>query len=106
MVTIMKKAIADFYIKYIKPVLKFFRVIDEQGDLSITNLLVMLFVYKFAQTPMETFSIEAIVPVIGAMGMYFGKKVVTNSTTKKQPTTEVSDEVLKKIKEFAKMDSE
>lgn len=106
MVTIMKNAISNFYIKYIKPVLKFIRIIDEPGDLSITNIMVMIFVYKFAQTPMETFSIEAIMPVIGAMALYFGKKIVNKSAGKEVNTQEVSDEVIKKIKEFAKMDSE
>lgn len=93
-----------FYIKYIKPVLKFLRIIDAQGDLSITNLLIILFAHKFANTPMETFNIESFVPVLGAMGMYFGKKVVDKPVTKIDPA--ITDEIVGKLKTFANIESE
>lgn len=102
----MKKQIVDFYNTYVKRFLTFCRIIDEEGNLSITNLLVMLFVYKFAQTPMDSFSLESVGPMIGAMGLYFGKKVVNKSGSKPVITEEMSDEIMGKIKEFAKMDEE
>lgn len=102
----MKKFIVDFYQTYIKRFLTFVRILDEQGNLSITNLLVMIFVWKFAQTSMDTFSIESVGPMIAAMGMYFGKKVVNKPKTDPVITPEVTDEIVNKLKEFTNMDQE
>lgn len=94
-----------FYLKYIKPFLSFIRLIDKNGELSITNLVIIIFTFKFAITPMETFSIESIVPVIGAMGMYYGKRYINHKeNTQAENDTKVTDDIINKMKEFANMD--
>lgn len=92
-----------FYQKYIKPLLKFLRLIDENGELSITNILVIIFAFKFAYAPMAETSIQDMALALTAMGVYVAKKAVTAYTDAKKGSV-VPSEVIDKLKEFTGMD--
>jgi len=62
---------------YLKSVLNFFGLIDGNGQLSRTNLLVYIFTMKFAFVPMQTASIHDMAMAMAALGVYMGKKVLT-----------------------------
>lgn len=94
-----------FYLTYIKPVLKFLRLIDEQGELSITNILVIIFAFKFAYAPMEETSIQDTALALTAMGVYIGKKAIYKIADAKKDSV-VTQEVVTKLKEFANIDTE
>lgn len=95
----------QFYLTYIKPVLKFLRLIDEQGELSITNILVIIFAFKFAYAPMEETSVQDMALALTAMGVYIGKKAIKEIAAAKKDSV-VTQEVVAKLKEFANMDTE
>ncbi len=80
----------------IKAFLKFFGLIDEQGQLSRTNILVYVFTVKFAFVPMETASIHDMALALGALGVYMGKKVV-NAYVEGKKATSVSSDIINKI---------
>lgn len=101
----MKNFFKNLYIIYIKPILKFCRLIDEQGDLSITNILIIIFAFKFAYAPMEVTSIQDMALALAAMGVYAGKHAITKITEAKKHTA-VTQEVITKLKEFANIDME
>jgi len=80
-------------------VLSFFRIIDENKVLSITNLLVMTFAIKFAMVPLESASILDMAMALSAMGVYMGKKVVTGIIEAKKNA--VPKEIVDKLKNMS-----
>lgn len=75
--------------------LAFLRIVDEKGQLSITNIMVMTFAIKFAMVPMESASIQDMAMALSAMGIYMGKKAVTAYTETK--TQQLPDDLMEKI---------
>ena len=85
--------------KHIKSVLNFFGLIDAQGQLSRTNLLVYIFTLKFAFVPMETSSIHEMALALTALGVYMGKKVLTAYVEGKKVTSDVAtQDVIDKLR--------
>ena len=69
-------------------VLGFFGLIDENRSLSRTNVILYIFVYKFATVPLATSSINELVGAVvalggvgGAMGLYAFKKNLASKAT-------------------------
>ena len=83
----------------IKWLLNFLRITDEQGVLSITNMLVYIFAVKYAMAPVATASIGDMAMALSAMGVYLGKKVITGVTQAKAP--DITSDVVNKIKDMA-----
>jgi len=86
--------------KKVFSVLSFFRVIDENEVLSITNLLVMTFAIKFAMVPLESASILDMAMALAAMGVYMGKKAVSAIIESKKNV--VPAEIVEKLKAMSK----
>lgn len=61
-------------IKYIKRTLAFFRLLDENGDLSITNICVILLLYRIME--MEALTVKEIVAFLSVVGTYQFKRYV------------------------------
>ena len=80
--------------------LGFLRITDEKNQLSITNILVMIFAIKFAMVPMEAATVMDMAMALAAMGVYMGKKVVTGMLEAKKNV--VPQEVMDKIKSMGK----
>lgn len=82
--------------------LGFFGLLDEKRELSRTTIILYIFVYKFANVPLATSSINELVGALvalggvgGAMGLYaWKKKIAANVGT-------VSDELITAIKATA-----
>jgi len=83
------KSVASKFWKQVIAVLKFLGLIDGEGSLSRTNLLIYIFTFKFAFVPMADASIHEIALALAAMGVYMGKKVV-GAYENKNTTQEVS----------------
>lgn len=81
-------------------VMAFFRIIDENKLLSITNLLVMTFAVKFAMVPLAEASIMDMAMALAAMGVYMGKKVVTGMIEAKKNV--VPAEIMEKLQSMGK----
>jgi len=59
-------------------------MIDAEGSLSRTNLLIYIFTIKFAFVPMAEASINDLALALAAMGVYMGKKVVSAYENKRK----------------------
>ena len=64
-------------------ILKFFGLLDSGGELSRTNVLLWIFVGRFAVTPIQSASIADMAMALSAMGLYMGKKIVSAYAEKK-----------------------
>ena len=87
--------------KKIKQFLEFFGLIDDNGQLSRTNLLIYIFTIKFAVVPMQSASMNDLAMALGAMGIYMGKKVLSTYIEAKaiqMPQPEVDADVLERMK--------
>lgn len=85
--------------KFMK-LLNFLRLTDENGLFSITNIMVWIFVFKFAYAPMETIQTNDMILALSSMGVYMGKKVI--GTVKERVITEVKElpsELMEKLKD-------
>ena len=74
----------------------FVRITDENNQLSVTNLLVALFAYKFFNTPITAGNITdlagslvSLAPLLGAIGNYAYKKKLSTQTPAQDPTPDV-----------------
>jgi hypothetical protein len=79
-------------------VLGFFRLVDENNVVSITNLLIYIFAFKFAYAPMESTSLQDMALALAAMGVYVGKKVVNAYADGKKQT--LPSDLMDKMKGF------
>jgi len=80
----------------IKKALSFLRILDETGQLSITNILVVTFAVKFAFVPMQSASIQDMALALAAMGVYVGKKAINGIVEAKKNT--LPEELIGKLK--------
>lgn len=58
-------------VKYIKRLLRYLRINDEQDNLSLTNVLILVMAYKFAAAETNPVDMAALMTVTLN---YFGKK--------------------------------
>jgi len=100
----------NFFIKtwiYIKSLLNFFGLIDAEGQLSRTNLLVYIFTLKFAVVPMETSSIHEMALALATLGVYMGKKVITAYVEgKKAASDSTTQDVMDKLRNLGTPEDE
>lgn len=86
-------------------IFKFLGLLDTKKELSRTNLIIYVFIYKLAMVPLESASVEqmatALVAALGAMGVYVAKKVIEGkkeiATVNNTPTT-LPTELMDKLK--------
>jgi hypothetical protein len=77
--------------------LTFLGLIDS-GELSRTNVLLWIFVGRFAMTPIQSASIADMAMALSAMGLYMGKKVVNAYIeTKTPPANVIPPELVEKL---------
>jgi hypothetical protein len=88
-----------FYLTYIKPFLSFLRLIDENGELSITNILVIIFAFKLAFAPMEETNIQQMALALAAIGVYASKRIVSKVASAKKDSG-VAKDIVDKLKHF------
>lgn len=55
--------------------LKFLRLADDDGTISLTSIVLVCVLWKFMACPLET---EALIALLGAASMYSAKKVIRN----------------------------
>ena len=74
-------------------ILKFFRLLNDNGDLSLTNILLVAFSIKFLLLPSSDFAnmssvFCALVPILTSAGMYVSKNYMHQSREKFEKTLE------------------
>ena len=57
-------------------ILQFFKLVDVNNNLSLTNIAFYIFLYKIFITPMGEMSVVDFGIALSTVGLYFGKKVV------------------------------
>ena len=72
----------------ISNLLRFLRLTDPDGTLSLTSVALIAVLYKFMSCPMET---EALVALLGAMSFYTGKKYLGSKAVKAEVETTVKE---------------
>jgi hypothetical protein len=85
--------------KKLAATLGFFRLTDENNQLSITNILVFIFCFKFAVVQMETVGIKEMALALCAMGVYVGKKTITGIVDVKKSNL-LPEELVDKLKDM------
>ena len=90
--------------KKVLAVLGFFRLVDENKVVSITNLLIYIFAFKFAYAPMESTNLQDMALALAAMGVYVGKKVVNAYADGKKSS--LPSDLMDKMKNFVNDDEE
>jgi hypothetical protein len=66
--------------------LKFLRLADDDGTLSLTSIMFIAVLWKFMKCPLET---EALIALLGAATAYSAKKVIRNHAVKKDVVKQV-----------------
>jgi hypothetical protein len=74
----------------LKAILKFFRLADEDGSLSLTSLVLLVVVARFALTPIDMkMDTETLIALLGAIGAYQGKKMIKSRGSSNEMATQI-----------------
>ena len=68
-------------------ILKVLRILDPDGTVSLTSIVLIVAVVRFALVPLQT---ETLVALMGALAAHQGKKVIGNKAVSSKSADEVA----------------